>query len=260
MHLVSWNVNGLRSCMKKGFAEAYEKLAPDVLCLQEIKLSDPAAVTDALAEGRCGGVRLWHPATVRKGYSGTAALLGERQEPPLSVRRGFGGGAEDGEGRVLTLEFPAFFLVTAYTPNAQDGLRRIEFRMAWEDAFRAYLASLDVEKPVILCGDLNVAHNPIDLKNPAANRGNAGYSDQERGKFGELLGAGFADTFRELFPDRKDSYTWWSFISHARERNSGWRIDYFLVSRRIMDRVEDALIYDDIMGSDHCPVGLRINI
>ena len=257
MHLVSWNVNGLRACMKKGFVDAYAQMSPDALCLQEIKLSDSSAVEQALLDGKCGEFRYWNPSTARKGYAGTAVFTNEE---PLLVRRGMADGVPDDEGRVLTLEFPNYYLVTAYSPNAQDELRRIDYRVEWEDRFRAYLSGLDTEgKPVVLCGDLNVAHNPIDLKHPAANRGHAGYSDQERAKFGELLDAGFVDTFRTLYPDKRDAYTWWTFMSNARSRNVGWRIDYFVVSSRLMDKVEDALIYADVMGSDHCPVGLVVS-
>lgn len=259
MNLVSWNVNGLRACMKSGFAESYKRLDADVLCLQEIKLSEAAQVEDALQEAGCGAARLWHPSVARKGYSGTAAFLREGVEP-LSVSRGMGERIEDNEGRVLTLEFPSFYMVTVYTPNSQDGLRRLDYRMGWDDAFRDYLLELDSRKPVAACGDLNVAHNPIDIKNPSSNHHNAGFTDQEREKFTRLLGAGFVDTFRQRNPDLKHAYTWWSYFSNSRARNAGWRIDYFIVSERLNGSVTEAMIYPDVMGSDHCPVGIKLDI
>jgi exodeoxyribonuclease-3 len=258
--LASWNVNGLRSCLKSGFAAGFESIKPDALCLQEIRLSEIPAIEDAL---RCVDLpphRAWHPSTARKGYSGTAVFSNVE---PLSVSRGFGGGLSDAlpdtEGRALTFEYPSFYLVNVYSPNAQDGLRRIDYRMAWEDGLRAYVKRLDQSKPVAICGDLNVAHNEIDLARPSANRGNKGFSDEERGKLTELLSSGFADTYRRAHPDEKGAYTWWSHMANARARNIGWRLDYFLVSERLWERVAETYIYKDITGSDHCPVGIVLN-
>ena len=248
MRFISWNVNGLRACLKKGFEDTFWGLDADFFCLQETKLQ-PGQVELDLP----GYEQFWCSAD-KKGYSGTAVFS---KAEPLSVRLGMDAGEEfEGEGRVITLEFPEFFFVTVYTPNAQRELTRLEYRCRWEDAFRGYLMKLDREKPVIVCGDMNVAHNEIDLKNARSNVGNAGFTDEERGKFNELLGAGFSDSFRTLYPDRADAYTWWSYMFKAREKNVGWRIDYFVVSSRLTDRVKDALIYNDVMGSDHCPVGL----
>lgn len=249
MKLISWNVNGLRACLNKGFEAAVAAMAPDILCLQETKLS--AGQLDLPMPGMH---QCWNYAE-KKGYSGTAVFTRER---PLSARMGLGIAEHDQEGRVITLEFPDFYLVNVYTPNAQDGLRRIDYRMAWEDAFREHLRKLDALKPVLACGDMNVAHNEIDLARPAANRGNAGFSDQEREKFGTLLAAGFSDTFRALYPDRRDAYSWWSYRMQARARNIGWRIDYFVASERFLPRVEDAFILPEHEGSDHCPVGLLL--
>ncbi|MDR2658179.1 MAG: exodeoxyribonuclease III [Oscillospiraceae bacterium] len=261
MLLVSWNVNGLRSCLRSGFAEGFESIKPDILCLQEIRLSDVDAIEEALSCVALPPHREWHPSTARKGYSGTAVFSSAE---PLSVSRGFAGETPgvllDDEGRVLTLEFPSFYLVNVYSPNAQDGLKRIDFRMAWEDGLRAYAARLDQVKPVVICGDLNVAHNEIDLARPSANRGNKGFSDEERGKLTELLAAGFVDTYRKAHPDQKGAYTWWSHMAGARSRNVGWRLDYFLASERLWDSITDTLIYADVGGSDHCPVGIRLNI
>ncbi len=249
MKLVSWNVNGLRACLKKGFLESFQSLDADVFCLQETKLQ-PGQVELDLP----GYAQYWNSAE-KKGYSGTAVFT--RREP-LAVTYDIGDADHVGEGRSITLEFPDCYVVTVYTPNAQEGLARLPYRMAWEDAFRAYLRELDGKKPVIVCGDLNVAHEEIDLKNPKTNRGNAGFSDEERAKFGELLAAGFTDTFRWLYPDRTGAYSWWSYRFHARENNAGWRIDYFLVSDRLRERIAAAEIHADIYGSDHCPVSLTL--
>ena len=250
MKFVSWNVNGLRACLKKGFLESFAALDADVFCLQETKLQP-----DQLQLDLPGYRQYWNSAE-KKGYSGTAVF--SRIEP-LNVSYDINDSDHTGEGRSITLEFPDLYLVTVYTPNAQDGLKRIDYRMAWEDAFRAYLRDLDGRKPVVVCGDLNVAHNEIDLKNPGPNRGNAGFSDQERGKFSQLLEAGFTDTFRYLYPDQTGAYSWWSYRFHARENNAGWRIDYFLTSDRLRERIAGAEIHSEIFGSDHCPVELRLN-
>ena len=249
MKLISWNVNGLRACIGKGFLEYFKSADADVFCLQETKLHAGQVDLD-LPEYH----QYWNYAE-KKGYSGTAVF--SKQEP-LSVRYGLGVEELDHEGRLITLEFPDFFVVTCYTPNAQEGLKRVEHRMAWEDAFRALLTELDGKKPVLVCGDLNVAHNEIDLKNPGPNRGNAGFSDQEREKFSALLDAGFTDTFRFLHPDAAGMYSWWSYRFNARKNNAGWRIDYWLVSDRLRDRIEKAEIERDVYGSDHCPVTLII--
>ena len=249
MKLLSWNVNGLRACLKKGFGESMAALSPDVICLQETKMEKGQAAVDLP-----GYHEYWNSAD-RKGYSGTAVFT--RQEP-LSVAYGMDLDKHDHEGRLITLEYPEFYLVNCYTPNAQDGLARIDYRMEWEDDLRAYLMSLDKAKPVVYCGDLNVAHEEIDLKNPKTNRGNAGFSDQEREKMTALLSSGFADTFRRLHPELTGAYSWWSYRFHAREKNAGWRIDYFIVSERLMERVENAAIHPEIMGSDHCPVSLEL--
>ena len=247
MKFVSWNVNGLRACLNKGFLDYFREADGDVFCLQETKMQ-PGQVELDLP----GYEQYWNSAE-KKGYSGTAVFS---RVKPLSVSRDIGDPAHVGEGRSITLEFPDLYLVTCYTPNAQDGLARIDYRMAWEDAFRAYLRRLDADKPVVVCGDLNVAHEEIDLKNPKTNRGNAGFSDQERGKMTELLAAGFTDTFRYFHPDLAGAYTWWSYRFRAREKNAGWRIDYFLTSNRLQDRLVSSEIRSDIFGSDHCPVEL----
>ena len=249
MRMISWNVNGLRAVVKKGFEDIFWGLDADCFCIQETKLQAGQIELDLP-----GYEQYWDYAE-KKGYSGTAVFT---RVHPLSVRQGIGIPEHDTEGRCVTLEFEDHFLVCVYTPNAQDGLKRIDYRMSWEDAFRDYLLSLDAVKPVVVCGDMNVAHEEIDLKNPAANRGNAGFSDEERGKFTELLGAGFTDTFRYLYPDTEGAYSWWSFRAAARERNVGWRIDYFLVSDRLRERIDKAYICPEIMGSDHCPVGLDL--
>jgi len=247
--LVSWNVNGLRACLGKGFLESFAALDADVFCLQETKMQPGQAEVDLP-----GYEQYWNSA-VKKGYSGTAVFT---RVKPLAVTYGIGSSEHDGEGRAITLEFDDFFLVNCYVPNAQRDLTRLSFRMAWEDELRAYLKGLDGRKPVIYCGDLNVAHEEIDLKNPKSNRGNAGFSDEERGKMTELLAAGFVDTFRYLYPEAAGAYSWWSYMYHARENNAGWRIDYFIVSESIKDAVNDSVIHPEIMGSDHCPVELDI--
>lgn len=249
MKLISWNVNGLRACMKKGFMEYFRAADADVFCIQETKLQPEQAPVEW-----DGYSDHWNSAE-KKGYSGTAMLC---KEPPLRVTFGIGVEEHDHEGRVITAEYASFYLVTCYTPNAQNELARLPYRMQWEDAFRSYLCTLDAKKPVIVCGDLNVAHQEIDLKNPKTNRKNAGFSDEERAKFGELLDAGFTDVFRRKYPDTVQ-YTWWSYRFHARKNNAGWRIDYFLVSDRLVERVKEITIRDDIMGSDHCPVELILD-
>lgn len=251
MKLISWNVNGLRACLGKGFTEAFEALDADFFCLQETKLQAGQVTLDLP-----GYHQFWNYAE-KKGYSGTAIFA---KKEPLSVRLGLGIPELDTEGRLITLEYENFFLVTCYTPNAQPELARIDHRLRWEDAFRDYLVGLDEKKPVLVCGDLNVAFSEIDLKNPASNRGNAGFSDQERGAFGALLAAGFTDSFRHLYPDVTGAYSWWSYRFHAREKNAGWRIDYFLVSNRVKDQIQEASIHPEIFGSDHCPVELDIDL
>ena len=249
MRLISWNVNGLRVCLQKEFLTVFQTLNADCFCLQETKLQ--AGQVELPLDGYR---QFWNYAD-RKGYSGTAIFT---KRAPVSASLGVGVPELDTEGRVITLEYDRFYLVTCYTPNAQEGLKRIEHRMSWDDAFRAHLCSLDQKKPVIACGDLNVAHQEIDLKNPGPNRGNAGFSDQEREKFTQLLAAGFTDTFRYRNPDAVGAYSWWSYRFNARKNNAGWRIDYFLVSDRIRDAVAAAPIYHEIFGSDHCPVGLEL--
>ena len=251
MRFISWNVNGLRACLQKGFMDFFNEVKADCFCLQETKLQD-GQIQLALPEYQ----QFWNYAQ-KKGYSGTAIFS---KLSPLSARNGIGVAEMDTEGRVITLEYPDFYLVTCYTPNAQRELARIEFRMQWERTFADYLKNLDKNKPVILCGDLNVAHNEIDLKNPSSNRMNAGFSDQERNCFRDLLALGFTDSFRYLHPNAVNAYTWWSYMMKARERNIGWRIDYFVVSERLMPRVRDSFILNDIMGSDHCPVGISLDI
>ncbi len=249
MRFVSWNVNGLRACVGKGFMESFLALDADVFCLQETKLQQGQIDLDLP-----GYEQYWNYAE-KKGYSGTAVFT---RKTPLSVRYGIGIGEHDREGRVITLEFGDYYLMTVYTPNAQEGLARIDYRMAWEEAFLAYLKELEKKKPVIFCGDLNVAHEEIDLKNPKANRGNAGFSDQEREKMSILLNSGFIDTFRFFHPDLEGAYSWWSYRFRAREHNAGWRIDYFIVSEALKDRLAGASIHPEIFGSDHCPVELEI--
>ena len=247
MKLVTWNVNGLRACLNKGFLDFFHSVDADVVCLQETKLQ-PHQI-----ELELPGYELYWNSAEKKGYSGTAVFT---RIKPLSVTCGIGIPEHDTEGRVITVEYEDFFLVCCYTPNAQNELARIDYRMKWEDDFRAYLMGLDEKKPVVLCGDLNVAHEEIDLKNPKTNRGNAGFSDQERGKMTELLSSGFADSFRSLYPDKEGAYTWWSYRFNARKNNAGWRIDYFILSHRLLPRVEDQVIRSDVTGSDHCPVEL----
>ena len=251
MRLISWNVNGLRAVMKKGFTDIFFGLDADVFCLQETKLQLGQVELDLP-----GYAQYWNCAE-KKGYSGTAVFT---RVPPLTVAYGIGIPEMDTEGRVLTLEFEDFYFVCVYTPNSQDGLKRLDFRMQWEDAFRDYLCGLDKMKPVIVCGDMNVAHEEIDLKNPATNHFNPGFSDEERAKFSELLAAGFTDTFRRAYPELRDAYSWWSYRAAARERNVGWRIDYFLCSDRIAGKIQRAYICSEIYGSDHCPVGLDIEV
>ena len=251
MKLISWNVNGLRACAQKGFFESMAALDADVICLQETKMQ--ADQMDASMPG----YEVFFNSAVKKGYSGTAVFT---RVKPVSVSFDIGIEEHDQEGRVITMEFEEFYLVNCYTPNAQRELTRLDYRMTWEDDFRAYLKKLDEIKPVILCGDLNVAHQEIDLKNPKTNRGNPGFSDEERGKFGELLESGFVDTFRYLYPDTTDAYSWWSYRFKAREKNVGWRIDYFVVSERIKDKINEAKIHTEIFGSDHCPVELQIEL
>ena len=249
MRFLSWNVNGLRACMDKGFLDVFQAMDADFFSLQETKMQ-PHQLTLDLP----GYEQFWYSAE-KKGYSGTAVFT---KHKPLSVAYGVGVEELDHEGRLITLEYPDFYYLTCYTPNAQDGLKRIGFRMQWEDALCAYMKKLDSVKPVIYCGDLNVAHEEIDLKNPKANRGNAGFSDEERGKFSELLAAGFTDTWRYQHPDTAE-YSWWSYRFHAREKNVGWRIDYFVVSDRLRDRISDTRIHQEIFGSDHCPVELQLD-
>ncbi|HIS70078.1 MAG TPA: exodeoxyribonuclease III [Candidatus Gallacutalibacter stercoravium] len=249
MKLISWNVNGLRACLGKGFLAYFEQANADIFCLQETKMQ-PGQVELELP----GYYQFWNSAE-RKGYSGTAVF--SRREPD-SVTYGLGIDIHDNEGRAITLEFPTFYLVNVYSPNSKEQLARIDYRMQWEDDLRAYLQRLDERKPVVLCGDLNVAHEEIDLKNPKTNRGNAGFSDQERQKMGQLLDAGFVDSFRQLYPQRTGAYSWWSYRFNARKNNAGWRIDYFIVSRRWAQRIEEAEIYAEVLGSDHCPVGLML--
>ena len=251
MRLVSWNVNGLRACVEKGFYESVASLDADVICLQEIKLK-PEQFTS-----RMEGYEAHLNSAQKPGYSGTAVFT---RVKPLSVTTGIGLMEHDGEGRVITCEFQGFFLVCCYTPNSQDGLKRLDYRMQWEDAFRGYLLSLNRRKPVVLCGDLNVAHQEIDLKNPDSNHMNPGFTDQEREKMTQLLGAGFVDSFRLLHPDAAGEYSWWSYRMRARERNAGWRIDYFIVSEQLKNRIQSARIHQDILGSDHCPVSLDLDI
>jgi len=246
MKLISWNVNGFRAVLGKGFGEFFAEADADIVCLQETKMQPGQA--DFSPEGYH---QYWYSAE-KKGYSGTALFT---KTEPLSVSYGIGVEEHDHEGRVITAEYPDFYLVTCYTPNAQRELTRLDYRMEWEDAFRAYLQGLDAKKPVLVCGDLNVAHQPIDLKNDKTNRGNAGFTDQEREKMTQLLQSGFTDSFRALYPE-KEQYSWWSYMFQARAKNAGWRIDYWLVSHRMMDRVEDSRILTEVMGSDHCPVEL----
>ncbi|MBR1471305.1 MAG: exodeoxyribonuclease III [Lachnospiraceae bacterium] len=247
MHLISWNVNGLRACVGKNFMEYFQAADADIFCLQETKMQ-----AGQLALDTQGYHQYWNYAE-KKGYSGTAVFT---KKEPLSVAYGIGVEEHDHEGRVITLEYPEFYFITVYVPNSQDGLKRLEYRMRWEDDFLAYIKGLDEKKPVIYCGDLNVAHEEIDLKNPKTNHMNAGFTDEERGKFTAVLEAGFLDTFRYFYPEQTDIYSWWSYRMQARSRNAGWRIDYFVVSERLKDRLADAKIHTEVPGSDHCPVEL----
>ena len=251
MKFISWNVNGLRACEGKGFRDIFNELDADFFCLQETKLQE------GQIDLQFPGYESYWDYAEKKGYSGTAIFT---RHKPLSVARGLGIDAHDHEGRAVTLEFEQFYLVTAYVPNSQDGLRRLDYRMTWEDDFRAYLKSLDERKPVVVCGDLNVAHKEIDLKNPKSNRRNAGFTDEEREKFSLLLEAGFTDTFRYFYPDKEDIYSWWSYRFKAREKNAGWRIDYFLASNRLQPQLRSAAIHTEIFGSDHCPVEVNIDL
>ena len=250
MKFISWNVNGFRACLTKGFGDFFSQADADIFCIQETKMQPDQA--DFAPEG----YHVYFNSAIKKGYSGTAVFT---KKEPLSVAYGLNGEHND-EGRVITCEYEDFYFVCCYVPNAQPELKRICYRMEFEDAMRAYLSELDSKKPVVYCGDLNVAHNEIDLKNPKSNAGNAGFSDEERGKFTELLAAGFADTFRRLYPDTVGAYSWWSYRFKAREKNAGWRIDYFVVSERLMEKVQDSRILSDILGSDHCPVELTVEL
>ena len=247
--MISWNVNGLRACREKGFEETFRKLDADIFCLQETKLQEGQIDLDLP-----GYHQYWNYAE-KKGYSGTAIFT---REEPLHVSYGIGIPEHDHEGRVITLEFPEYYFITVYVPNSQDELKRLDYRMKWEDDFLIYVKDLEKTKPVIYCGDLNVAHREIDLKNPKTNRHNAGFTDEERGKFDHVLQSGMIDTFRYFYPDKEQIYSWWSYRFHAREKNSGWRIDYFIVSGSLKDRLLDAKIHTDIIGSDHCPVELDL--
>lgn len=251
MRLISWNVNGIRACCDKGFRDSFKALDADFFCLQETKMQE--GQLDLSFEGYTS---YWNYAE-KKGYSGTAIFT---RHQPLNVTYGIGIDEHDHEGRVITLEMENFFLVTVYTPNSQDGLKRLDYRMTWEDDFRAYIKNLDSKKPVLMCGDLNVAHKEIDLKNPKTNRMNAGFTDQEREKFQTFLDAGFIDTFRYFYPDMENIYSWWSYRFKAREKNAGWRIDYFVASARLADKLQGAKIHTEIFGSDHCPVEVTIDL
>ena len=253
MKLVSWNVNGIRAAVGKGFYDFFKDIDADIFSLQETKLQENQ-VDDELKKIRDS--QYWNYAE-KKGYSGTACFC---KEKPISVTYGLGIDEHDKEGRIITLEYDKFYLVNCYTPNSKRELERLDYRMIWEDEIREYLKKLDLVKPVIYCGDLNVAHNEIDLKNPSSNHHNAGFTDQERGKMTELLSSGFTDTYRYKYPDETGKYTWWSYMFHAREKNAGWRIDYFIVSNRIADKIVDAKIHNEIMGSDHCPIELDIKL
>ena len=251
MKLISWNVNGIRACVNKGFLQFFNESDADVFCIQETKCQEGQADLDFK-----GYKEFWNSAE-KKGYSGTAIFT---KKQPINVTYGIGIEEHDKEGRVITCEFDKFYLVNIYTPNSKRELERLDYRQIWEDEIRNYLLELNKKKPVIMCGDLNVAHKEIDLKNPKTNRRNAGFTDEERSKMTELLNAGFADTFRYLYPSKENAYTWWSYMMKAREKNVGWRIDYFIVSNDIKEKIKEATIYDEVLGSDHCPIGLEIEI
>lgn len=255
MKLISWNVNGLRAVINKGFKEFFKEIDADIFCIQETKMQE-AQLDENILEIFEGYNAYWNSAE-KKGYSGTAIFT---KQKPLNVTYGIGKEEHDKEGRVITLEFEKFYIVNIYTPNSKRELERLDYRQLWEDEIRAYLLKLKENKPVVMCGDLNVAHTEIDLKNPKTNRKNAGFTDEERAKMTELLNAGFVDTYRYKYPEVEGKYSWWSYMFHAREKNAGWRIDYFIVSENLKDKIEDAKILDDIYGSDHCPVELDLNI
>ncbi len=253
MKLISWNVNGLRAVLKKGFKDFFKEVDSDIFCIQETKMQEDQI--DLEIQSVFNGYYSYWNSAVKKGYSGTAVFT---KVKPINVTYGIGKEEHDQEGRIITLEFEKFYLVNCYTPNSKRELERLDYRMKWEDEIRAYLGALDKIKPVIYCGDFNVAHEEIDLKNPKTNHRNAGFTDEERRKMTELLSAGFTDSFRYLYPEKEDCYTWWSYMFHAREKNVGWRIDYFIVSKSIKDKIKESTIYDKVLGSDHCPVGLII--
>ncbi len=262
MKLISWNVNGIRACMKKGFGEFFSKIDADIFCLQETKMQineneQIKEVQEVLNSPIFNNYFSYWNSAEKKGYSGTAIFT---KKEPIAITYGIGIPEHDKEGRVITLEFENFFMVDIYTPNSKRELERLDYRQVWEDEIRKYLLKLNKKKPVIMCGDLNVAHKEIDLKNPKTNRHNAGFTDEERNKMTELLNSGFTDSFRYLYPEKQDVYSWWSYMGRAREKNIGWRIDYFIVSKDIESKIEEAEIYSDILGSDHCPVGLEIDI
>ena len=254
MKAITWNVNGLRACEKKGFSDFFYAMNADIFCIQETKLQEHQLPE---LQFTADGYHAYWNSAEKKGYSGTAVFV---KQEPISVQREMTTGGVSNEGRVLTLEYPDYYLVNAYVPNVRRELERIPLRMEWEDALRAHLMALDKEKPVLYCGDMNVAHQPIDLKRPKANEGNAGYTLEERGKFTELLAAGFVDAFRACYPDRTDAYTWWSYMGRAREKNVGWRIDYWVLSERLRANLQDCIIHAEVLGSDHCPVELQINL
>lgn len=251
MKLISWNVNGIRACLTKGFMDFFKEIDADIFCIQETKCQEGQVELNLE-----GYYSFWNSAE-RKGYSGTAMFC---KNKPIKVTKGIGIEEHDNEGRVITAEFENYYVVTIYTPNSKRGLERLGYRQVWEDEIRSYLLTLNQTKPVIMCGDLNVAHKEIDLKNPKTNRGNAGFTDEEREKMTELLNVGFTDTYRYLYPEKEEAYSWWSYMGKAREKNIGWRIDYFIVSSKIEDKIKEAMIYPEVMGSDHCPVGLEIDI
>lgn len=253
MKCISWNVNGIRACVKKGFMDFYKSIDADIFCIQETKMEKGQSETDFTLEGRY--LEYWNSAE-KKGYSGTAVFT---KREPVNVTYGLGIEKHDKEGRVISLEFEDYFLINAYVPNSKSELERLDYRMEWEDDMRKYLKELDNKKPVIFCGDFNVAHKEIDLKNPKSNKRNAGFTDEERNKMTDLLNSGFSDIYRIQNPDKTDIYTWWSYIGKAREKNVGWRIDYFIVSESIKNKVKETYIYPEIMGSDHCPIGMDIN-